>query len=173
MGYAVATLQRPVACLVTIWLAPNKSISQLMDFISLHFKESRIKAGIKNGTQQYRSRGRPVVVWVREFKEFSAPDCYSDTGEHFHVAIAYPSNTSTPAFIRATFEAAMAKGIVAERSDSNRCPFFITGNHKLYNPDGLQAAQQHITRYLSKPQTKRVSKERRMFGGTRLKETKK
>ena len=154
--------------MATVWLnkANDKTISDLMKFIKSYFRDNPIKAGVVNGKQKMRSRGKPLYTFVREYKDKNAPDCYSDDGEHFHICLTYSSAYSTPEFIRSFFNAAIEAGIVAFPTDSRPFPAYITGNHKLYETEGLTNAREHF-RYMAKSQTK-INNGLPRFGGSRL-----
>lgn len=163
---AIQDQQRPVAIMVTVWLCQNKTISDLTDFIVRQFKDKPILAGVIEGRQKTRSRGSPLYTFVREYKSPDAVDSYSDTGEHYHICLSYSSAYSTPAFIKFAFDAAIKAGIIAPKFENRPFPYFITGNHKLYEPKGKSDAFQHF-KYMAKPQTKKQN-GLPTYGGSRL-----
>jgi hypothetical protein len=167
---AIQDQQRPVAIMVTVWLCQNKTISDLTDFIVRQFKNNPILAGVIEGRQKTRSRGSPLYTFVREYKSPDAVDSYSGNGEHYHICLSYSSAYSTPAFIKFAFDAAIEAGIIAPRVENLPFPYFITGNHKLYEPKGKIDAFQHF-KYMAKPQTKKQN-GLPTYGGSRLRKNK-
>jgi len=167
---AIEDQQRPVAVMVTVWLNPKKTISDLTDFIVRYFKNTPILAGVIEGQQKTRSRGSPLYTFVREYKSPDSVSSYSDTGEHFHLCLSYSSAYSTPAFIKFAFDAAIKAGIIAPKVRNRPFPYYITGNHKLYEPKGKSNALQHFN-YMAKQQTKKQN-GLPVYGGSRLKRKK-
>lgn len=172
---AVAKYQMPVACLVTVWLneSTGATISQLTDFINLQFRDNKVLDGKRvNAAGEvvpvFRSRGRPLFVWVRETKPSNAPDCFSDSGQHYHLALCFDAKYSKRhGFIPMVFQAAIAKGIIKAPDDVCKYPAFITGNHNLTSEKGLADASYHLVRYCAKQQTK-VKTDKPSIGGSRL-----
>lgn len=164
---AIEDQQRPVALMVTVWLNQNKTISDLTDFIARQFRNAPILAGVYEGQQKTRSRGSPLHTFVREYKSPNSVSSYSDTGEHFHLCLTYSSAYTTHGFIKFIFDAAIKAGIIAPRIKNRPFPYFITGNHKLYEPNGKSDALQHFN-YMAKPQTKKQN-GLPTYGGSRLK----
>lgn len=172
---AVEQYQRPVACLATVWLneSAGATISQLTDFINLQFRDNKVLDGkmvsaAGEVVPVYRSRGKPLFVWVRETKPSNASDCFSDSGQHYHLALCFDAKYSTRlGFIPMVFQAAIAKGIIKAPDDKCKYPAFITGNHNLLSREGLENASKHLARYCAKTQTK-VNSDKPNIGGSRL-----
>lgn len=172
---AVARYQQPAACLVTVWLndSAGATISQLTDFINLQFRDNKVLDGKRLSASGevvpvYRSRGKPLFVYVREVKDKKAGDCFSDSGEHVHLAFCWDAKYSMRyGFIPMVFQAAIAKGIIKAPDEFSKFPAFLSGNHNLLTREGLENASKHLVRYCAKTQTK-VKSGKPNIGGTRL-----
>lgn len=167
---SVCCHQRPTCSLVTVWLPEDTelAISRLVDHIREYFAKHPIKDGVRNGRQYFRSRGEVLLRWKRERKVSEAPDNFSDSGIHYHIAICWCAKRSNKKFIHAIFKDAALKGIV--RAPSLQCarPYMITGEHSLSDEEGLLSAGFHVARYCGKSQTS-IKNGCRQTGGTYLK----
>lgn len=165
--------QRPYAAIVTVWLAPNKSISDLTDFIAEYVANNPISDGMRytpNGpVPKTRSRGKFLTMWVREVRSPDAPGSQSDTGEHYHCAVTWCAmRTSKRGFLPVLFAAAVTKGIIQQPTEKWPHPWKVTGGHDLTKKDGLIWSFQHLG-YLTKPITKQKTPRKRNMGSSELK----
>lgn len=164
--------QRPYAAMVTVWLAPNKSISDLTDFITEYVANSPVSNGMRhthNGpVPKTRSRGKFLTMWVREVKVPNAKDSHSTTGEHFHLAVCWDSmRTSKWGFLPVLFAAAVTKGIIQEPTEKWPRPWKVTGGRDLYTKAGLTGSFRHLG-YLVKVNTKQKTPRKRNMGSSEL-----
>lgn len=184
--HAVADYHQPCLVMLTTWLNEQEGagISDFIEFLYWMFEHNKIKDGYTHtGKQRYRSRGKPMHLWVKEVKTNKGDDdCFDDSGMHYHVLVCFEAKRSSDrGFIKRILAAATEARIIKpydllthQRRDFLEAigkayePARATGFHKIKDGEAeFHDALDHF-QYMAKCETKVYQQNYKgMFGSRR------